>query len=292
MAHISWAHRKTRLNLLWSDREEKPIHEVTLNANSQIITKTKRDSLMSQKPQPELSVVVPCHDEQENVVKLIEELRSALGGFCAYEMIFVDDGSKDTTLDRLKSARNDSGDLRIIHHETACGQSAALRTGFRHAYAPLIATLDGDGQNDPADLPRLLEAYRAPDADPLLRLVAGQRVNRKDTGSKRIQSKIANKVRCAILRDDTPDTGCGTKLMDRDIALTIPFFNHFHRYFPALFQREGYKIVSVPVNHRPRGGGRSKYTMLNRLFVGLRDLAGVRWLIARMKLPIVSGIEE
>jgi glycosyltransferase involved in cell wall biosynthesis len=167
------------------------------------------------------------------------------------------------------------------------GQSTAIRTGVKHARAPWVATLDGDGQNDPADIPKLLAARDT--AEPAIRLFAGWRVNRQDSGSKRWASKWANAIRTRMLHDDTPDTGCGIKLFDRDAFLDLPYFDHMHRYLPALMQRAGWKTVSVPVNHRHRQAGVSKYNNLNRALVGIRDLMGVAWLIVRSKR---TGVEE
>jgi len=172
-----------------------------------------------------------------------------------------------------------------------CGQSAAVRTGVRMARAPLVATLDGDGQNDPADIPLLLEKYRAAngdDARPLL--IAGQRAQRRDTGLRRLSSRIANGVRAWLLDDATPDTGCGLKLFARDHFLALPFFDHLHRFMPALFIREGGRVLSVPVNHRPRERGQSHYGVWNRLWVGIVDIAGVLWLKSRGKVPMVESI--
>jgi dolichol-phosphate mannosyltransferase len=178
-------------------------------------------------------------------------------------------------------------ELRVLHHVKQSGQSTAIRTGVKHARGAWIATLDGDGQNDPADIPKLLEARES--ADRGIRLFAGWRVNRRDSGSKRWASKWANAIRARMLRDETPDTGCGIKLFEREAFLDLPYFDHMHRYLPALMQRAGWKTVSVPVNHRPRSTGVSKYNNLNRALVGLRDLRGVSWLIVRSKR---TGVEE
>lgn len=224
-----------------------------------------------------LSIVIPVYNEQRNVGPLIAETAAALHGG-NFEIICVDDGSDDATLETLTGLKAACPQLRVLHHEARCGQSAALRSGVKAARGGWVVTLDGDGQNDPADIPRLL-AER--DADPSVRMFAGWRQSRKDTGSKRLASRIANAIRMNFLHDDTPDTGCGIKLFERDAFLDLPYFDHMHRYLPALMQRAGWKTRSVPVAHRPRMSGVSKYGNLSRAIVGLRDLRGVAWLIRR-----------
>jgi dolichol-phosphate mannosyltransferase len=236
---------------------------------------------------PHLSVVVPVFNEQDNVGPLLREILAALRGRIAFEAVFVDDDSKDGTLAALQALKAEAPELRVLHHVRQSGQSTAIRTGVRAARAPWIATLDGDGQNDPADIPKLLAAREQ--AEPAIRLFAGWRVDRKDSGSKRWASKWANAIRSRMLQDATPDTGCGIKLFEREAFLDLPYFDHMHRYLPALMQRAGWRTVSVPVNHRPRSAGVSKYNNLNRALVGLRDLRGVAWLIARSKK---TGVEE
>ncbi|MUV13244.1 glycosyltransferase family 2 protein [Noviluteimonas gilva] len=236
---------------------------------------------------PQLSVVVPVFNEQDNVGPLLREVVAALRGHVEFEAIFVDDNSKDGTLAALRALKSEVPELRVLHHVKQSGQSTAIRTGVRHARAPWVATLDGDGQNDPADIPKLLAARDT--AAPQIRLFAGWRVNRQDSGSKRWASKWANAIRARVLRDDTPDTGCGIKLFERDAFLDLPYFDHMHRYLPALMQRAGWQTVSVPVNHRARSTGVSKYNNLNRALVGIRDLMGVAWLIVRSKR---TGVEE
>ena len=241
---------------------------------------------------PQLSVVVPVFNEQDNVGPLLREILAALRGkvafeAAAFEVIFVDDDSKDGTLAALQALKAEAPELRVLHHVKQSGQSTAIRTGVKAARGEWVATLDGDGQNDPADIPKLLEARAS--ADRAIKLFAGWRVNRRDSGSKRWASKWANKIRSGMLRDDTPDTGCGIKLFEREAFLDLPYFDHMHRYLPALMQRAGWKTVSVPVNHRPRSAGVSKYNNLNRALVGLRDLRGVAWLIVRSKR---TGVEE
>jgi dolichol-phosphate mannosyltransferase len=229
----------------------------------------------------EVSVVIPVCNEQDNVLPLAREIRAALDGRCRYETIFVDDGSADGTAAAVRAARADGlPEIRLVRHAARSGQSAAIATGVREARAPWIVTLDGDGQNDPADIPRLLDALRGA-ASPRLRLVIGNRTTRCDTWLRRVSSRIANGVRGNLLRDGAPDTGCGLKVFDRAVFLDLPRFNHMHRFMPALFQREGYELISVPVNHRERTRGTSKYGLHNRLWVGIVDLFGMMWLIRR-----------
>lgn len=231
---------------------------------------------------PQLSVVVPVFNERDNVAPLVHEITAALRGRIDFEIVYVDDHSRDDTLQVLQALKSDVHELRVVHHVTQSGQSTAIRTGVKAARGAWIATLDGDGQNDPADIPRLLDerAKAAPD----IRLFAGWRVNRQDSGSKRWASRYANAIRANMLRDATPDTGCGIKLFERAAFLDLPYFDHMHRYLPALMQRAGWKTVSVPVNHRPRSSGVSKYNNLQRALVGIRDLMGVAWLIKRSKV--------
>ena len=235
----------------------------------------------SLKPAPELSVVVPVFNERDNVVPLIEEIVAALEGRCAYEIVYVDDASRDDTLAVLREARARFPRLRVVRHLSQSGQSTAVRTGVKAARGAWIATLDGDGQNDPADIPKLLDARAK--ADPRVRLFAGWRVSRRDDALKRVSSKVANAVRSRLLHDQTPDTGCGLKLFERALFLELPYFSHMHRFLPALVQRAGYGIQSVPVGHRPRTRGVSKYGMWNRLWVGISDIRGVAWLIRRSR---------
>ena len=238
---------------------------------------------------PQLSVVVPVHDEAGNIAPLVREIVAALRGVLAFEVVYVDDGSRDATLAELRVLRDAVPELRVLRHAVRAGQSLAIRNGVKAARAPWIATLDGDGQNDPADLPKLVATRDA--GDPQVKLYAGWRVDRKDTGSKRWASRWANAIRARLLGDDTPDTGCGTKLFERAAFLDLPYFDHMHRYLPALMQRAGWRTVSVPVNHRPRGAGASKYTNLGRALVGIRDLMGVAWLIRRSSRPAVRELE-
>ncbi|QYR53225.1 glycosyltransferase family 2 protein [Lysobacter soyae] len=237
---------------------------------------------------PQLSVVVPVHNEQDNIAPLVGEITQALRGLIPFEIVYVDDLSNDNSLQVLRDLKATTPELRVIRHVKNSGQSTAVRNGVKAARAPWIATLDGDGQNDPADIPNLLAERAKGDAQ--TKLFAGWRVNRQDSGSKRWASKWANKIRSNMLKDDTPDTGCGIKLFERDAFLDLPYFDHMHRYLPALMQRAGWKTVSVPVNHRHRTSGVSKYNNLNRALVGVRDLRGVAWLITRSRRTPVEEL--
>lgn len=238
--------------------------------------------------QPEaLSVVVPVRNEGPNIQPLVDEIRAALAAI-PHEIVYVDDGSTDDTPERLRAA----GVVRR-RHRASCGQSAAVATGVKAAAGPWIATLDGDGQNDPADLPALFaRALAERDAGGGPVLIAGWRTRRKDTGSKRIASRLANRLRAWMLRDATPDTGCGLKLFRRDAFLDLPRFDHMHRYLPALFIRAGGRVVSVPVNHRPRTRGASNYGVFDRAWVGISDLFGVMWLMRRGSVPVVETPDQ
>jgi dolichol-phosphate mannosyltransferase len=235
----------------------------------------------------ELSVIVPVFNERDNIPPLLAEIAGALRGHVAFEVIYIDDDSSDDSLAVLEAERARYPELRVLRHVTRSGQSTAVWHGVRAANAPWIATLDGDGQNDPADIPKLLAARGAAAAD--VRLFAGWRTTRRDSFNKRISSRIANAVRSRMLRDATPDTGCGLKLFERETFLRLPYFDHMHRYLPALVKRAGFTCQSVPVGHRPRTAGVSKYGMLDRLWVGLADLRGVAWLMRRAK---VTRVEE
>ena len=239
---------------------------------------------------PDVSVVIPVLNEADNVEPLAREIAAALAGR-PYEILFIDDGSTDATAATVLRLR-DAGvaPLRLLRHSRRTPQSAGVCTGVAHARADWVATLDGDGQNDPADIPALIAAREAGEADGV-RLVMGNRVSRKDTWRRHLQSRIANGVRGRMLKDGTPDTGCGIKLFDRSEFLTLPQFDHMHRFLPALFQRRGARVVSVPVNHRPRQRGQSKYGMFDRLWVGIVDIFGVMWL-ARRYWPGLRAREE
>jgi len=231
-----------------------------------------------------LSVVVPVHNEAENIAPLIKEIEQALAGTVDYEIVYVNDGSTDDTANRLTEVKSQSTKLRVIQHAKSCGQSTALRTGIKAAKGDWIVTLDGDGQNDPADIKVLIAALKQG-----VDLVGGNRRHaRRDSWIKRVSSIIANGVRSRLLNDSTPDTGCGLKLIRRDAFLDLPYFDHMHRFLPALVQRRGGGVVSVPVNHRAREHGQSKYGTIDRLMVGIVDLVGMLWLLRRAKRPVVS----
>jgi dolichol-phosphate mannosyltransferase len=235
----------------------------------------------------QLSVVIPVCNEVENVGELAREIHAALQGRCPFEVIFVDDGSTDGTVAAVLQVRAQAvPQIRLLKHSRRSGQSVAVLTGVRAAKAPWIVTLDGDGQNDPADIPNLLAALQADqnqsngNALPL-KLIMGNRTARRDTWLRRLSSRIANRVRGSMLSDGTPDTGCGIKLFERELFMELPHFNHMHRFLPALVQRAGMRVISVPVAHRARLRGTSKYGLNNRLWVGIVDLFGVMWLIKR-----------
>lgn len=238
---------------------------------------------------PELAVVVPVKNEADNILPLVMEIHAALQGVVEFEIIYVDDGSTDATGQKLLEAKGRFPQLRFIRHRASCGQSQAIATAVKHAQAPLIAMLDGDGQNDPADIPSMLARWRdEPETTREKLLIAGWRANRKDTSSRRWASKAANAIRAWALRDNTPDTGCGSKLFSRALFLDLPRFDHMHRYLPALTIRAGGTVESVVVNHRPRGAGASNYSNLRRALVGVPDLLGVMWLMRRSRNPVVE----
>ena len=229
---------------------------------------------------PPLAVVIPFYNEQDSVAALLTEVERALAGQIDYELIAVDDGSTDDTVSVLTLAAGRVANLRVVRLPRNRGQSAALANGIHAARAPLIATLDGDGQNPPADIARLVDAYRQ--HDPAGRcVVVGWRRTRNDSALRRLSSRVANRLRGALLGDGCPDTGCGLKVFARDDFLALPHFRHMHRFLPALFVRAGARVISVPVAHRPRRAGRSKYGVRNRLWTGLLDMAGVYWLQRR-----------
>jgi dolichol-phosphate mannosyltransferase len=237
-----------------------------------------------------VSIVVPVRNEAENIAPVIAEIAAALDGRWNYEIIYVNDGSTDATPERLASAMKSRPNLREVRHAASSGQSAAVRSGVRAAHGAIVATLDGDGQNNPAFLPALISAIE--EGGERAGLVAGQRVGRKDTGFKKIQSRIANTVRNAILHDGTRDTGCGLKAFRREVFLAMPYFDGLHRFLPALVRREGYDIAYVDVIDRPRHSGVSNYGFFDRLWIGIMDLAGVWWLIRRKKpTPVATEVK-
>lgn len=240
-------------------------------------------------PAPEIAVVVPVKNEADNIEPLLTEIAAALRGRHVFEIIYVDDGSDDATPARLTAAKVAFPELRVLRHRRSCGQSQAVASGVKIARAPVVATLDGDGQNDPADIPALFaRLLTEPEGQRDFLLVAGHRQKRRDDGVRRLSSKIANRVRAGLLGDSTPDTGCGLKVFSREAFLDMPRFNHMHRFLPALMIRRGGRVVSVAVNHRPRERGVSKYGVWNRLWVGIVDLFGVMWLQHRASVPEIE----
>lgn len=232
----------------------------------------------------ELSIIIPVYNEVDNVNQLYQEILATLSHEAyRFEVIFVDDGSQDGTFERLQTMAADNASLRVLRHKKNEGQSAAIVSGSRAARYAMLLTLDGDGQNDPADIPRLMAAWPNQQT-----VIFGHRKRRDDNYLRQLSSKIGNGVRAWLLQDDCPDTGCSLKLFPREAFLSLPHFNHLHRFLPALFKRAGYQTINLPVNHRPRLHGRSKYGVMNRLFVGIYDLIGVRWLIKRPCAPEVE----
>jgi dolichol-phosphate mannosyltransferase len=236
---------------------------------------------------PAVSVVVPVRNEAGNIAPLVDEIAAALDGRWSFEVVYVNDGSSDGSESELLRLMASRPWLRQIRHAISCGQSAAVRSGAAAARALIVVTLDGDGQNDPAFIPALVQALI--EGTPRVGLIAGQRVGRRTTGFKKFQSRVANAVRNAILKDGTRDTGCGLKAFHRDVFLNLPYFDGLHRFLPALVKREGYEVGYVDVVDRPRGHGVSNYGLWDRLWVGILDLAGVWWLIRRRKrVPDIS----
>ena len=231
----------------------------------------------------DLSIVIPARNEAENIRALLHGIVAALTTAPPFEIIVVDDGSTDATGDAVRAASAEDPRIRLLSHPRSAGQSAAVHSGVRAARGRIVGTLDGDGQNPPEELPKLVAPLLDPGASPRLALVAGQRVGRQDTWSKKAASRFANALRGRLLKDGTRDTGCGLKAFRRDVFLTLPYFDHMHRYLPALFKRDGWEIALVDVSHRARGGGRSNYSNLQRGLVGVVDLLGVMWLIRRRK---------
>ena len=239
---------------------------------------------------PRLSVVVPVKNEAGNIAPLVAEIETACRPLGVFEVVYVNDGSTDATPREIMELKTTRPWLRCISHAQSCGQSAAVHTGVRAAGAPIVVTLDGDGQNDPVFIPKLLEALEG--ADEGTGLAAGQRVGRKATGFKKFQSRIANGVRAFVLNDGTRDTGCGLKAFRRDAFLSLPYFDAIHRFLPALMRREGYGVVLVDVVDRQRRVGQSNYGLFDRLWIGILDLMGVWWLIRRRKrVPSVTEMK-
>ncbi len=231
---------------------------------------------------PDISVVVPVHNEQGAAAPLAREIAEAFEGR-SYEMVFVDDASRDDTLAELRSLMTELPTLRVLSHATNAGQSRAVRTGVLAARAPIVVTLDGDGQNPPADAPRLADLLASSPAT--VGLVGGVRSKRQDSEAKRWASRWANRIRKKLLADDADDTGCGLKAFRRDLFLRLPYFDHIHRYLPALMIREGYQNLYLDVDHRHREVGQSKYTNWGRLMASVSDLMGVVWLKSRSRRP-------
>lgn len=235
-----------------------------------------------------ISIVIPMYNEADNVGPLLNEVCLAVKDFSAVEIIVVDDGSTDDTKSRLQQIQTQIPCLKILRHRANFGQSAGIVTGVRNAKYPWIVTLDGDGQNDPADIPLLFAQLGALNNKTQLVLIVGNRKKRQDNWLRLVSTRIANSVRAKLLQDDCPDTGCGLKIFSRDAFLTLPHFNHVHRFLPALFKRAGGQVINTPVNHRPRLRGQSKYGVMNRLWVGIVDLFGVVWLLRRPCRPEID----
>ncbi|MEM6624312.1 MAG: glycosyltransferase family 2 protein [Pseudomonadota bacterium] len=237
--------------------------------------------------QPRFTVVAPMLNEEGAVAAMVREIAEACEPIGPFEVVFVNDGSTDGTAAAIAAARAEYPWVREVRHASPSGQSAAVRSGVIAAQGPVICTIDGDGQNPPAEIPKLVAPLLEGHVGLGLGLVAGQRVDRIDTASKKLASRMANRLRAWMLKDDTRDTGCGLKAFPRDLFLSLPFFDHIHRYLPALVRREGMEVMLVDVSHRGRETGQSKYTNFGRALVGVQDLLGVRWLISRRRLPTV-----
>jgi dolichol-phosphate mannosyltransferase len=252
--------------------------------------RVKMDRMMTTgEGRPEFSVVSPVRNEAENVDALVREIAVALSGR-AFEIIFVDDASQDDTRARLHTLKNEIPQLRVLGHRKNAGQSRAVRTGVTAARAGIIVTLDGDGQNDPADIPGLLSQLNRSDAPMELALIQGRRAKRIDSGWKKLGSRLANRVRRSLLKDENSDSGCGMRAFRRDAYMLLPYFDHMHRYLPALMMSEGMRVEERPVGHRARQHGRSNYTNFGRLAVAISDMRGVMWLRKRRRSP--GGVDE
>jgi dolichol-phosphate mannosyltransferase len=239
-----------------------------------------------------VSVIVPVKNEAENVATLFHEIQDVLmdQADLDFEILYVDDGSTDQTPQILQELATTNPSLRILRHASNCGQSTAVLTGVLHAAHDYIITLDGDGQNNPIDIPEMIEIFAKVRPEEKLGLVMGNRVNRQDSAIRKISSRIANAVRAGLLNDSTPDSGCGLKMLSRSLFLRLPFFDHMHRFMPALVIRQGFTVQTIPITHRERQAGISKYGIHNRLWVGIVDLFGAMWLIRRMQQPEVQEI--
>jgi glycosyltransferase involved in cell wall biosynthesis len=264
------------------------IKEVVVPAKVKLKT-VKSPVKSGTKPKVKFSVVIPVYNEEENVGPLSAEIATAMKGM-SYEMIFINDASTDGTLDALSALKSTHKALRVLSHKENSGQSRSVRSGVIAAAGGIIATLDGDGQNDPADIPALIKKINRKNAPENLALVGGRRAKRKDTWAKRAASRFGNGVRKWLLKDEADDTGCGLKVFKREAFLRLPYFDHIHRYIPALMLREGYAIEFADVGHRNRQFGVSKYTNLGRLVVSVSDLRGVMWLNRRSRNP--GGVDE
>lgn len=256
-------------------RPESPIEDGTSSAEGRVGRPRPPEQRM------DLSVVIPAYDEQDNIAPLVEEVWAALPAGLRCEVVCVDDGSTDRTAERVRARIAGGREIRLLRHKTRYGQSAAIVSGVRAARGRWIVTLDGDGQNVPADIAVLLERRDAAGPGSPIRLVMGWRVERRDGPMRRASSRIANAVRRRVLRDDTPDSGCGLRLFSREVFLALPVFDHMHRFLPALVKHAGWEVVSVPVRHRPRMRGRSSYGVQDRLWSGIVDVLGVGWLRKR-----------